>query len=90
MSRSLAHIRELDEALKDWERYQSIPLEELLWERDQKNMVLHALLVSIQAAIDIANHIISQKELRRPANYREAFLILGESGLIETDLAGML
>jgi hypothetical protein len=36
-------MRELDEALADWERYQSISLEDLLKERDLRNMVLHAL-----------------------------------------------
>ncbi len=88
--RSLFHVRELDEALEDWERYQSIPLEDLLRERDLRNMVLHALLVSTQAAIDIANHLISERGLRKPANYREAFKILGEAGLISPDLAGRL
>jgi hypothetical protein len=32
--RSLAHMREMDEALDDWERYKSLPLERLLKERD--------------------------------------------------------
>ncbi|MDD4651868.1 MAG: DUF86 domain-containing protein [Methanothrix sp.] len=80
-------MREMDEALGDWERYMSLPLERLLRERDLKNMVLHALLVSIQASIDIANHLISEEGLRRPANYREAFQIIGEAGLIDDDLA---
>jgi uncharacterized protein YutE (UPF0331/DUF86 family) len=80
-------MREMDEALDDWGRYMSIPLEKLLRERDLKNMVLHALLVSIQASIDIANHLISEEGLRRPANYREAFQILGEARLIDDDLA---
>ena len=85
--RSLAHMREMEEALDDWKRYMSLPLERLLRERDLRNMVLHALLVSIQASIDIANHLISEEGLRRPANYREAFQILGEAGLIDVDLA---
>ncbi len=59
-------------------------------QRDLRNMVLHALLVSTQAATDIANHLISERGLRRPANYREAFKILGEAGLISQDLAGKL
>ncbi len=63
--RSLAHMRELDEALEDWERIKRIPLEDLLRERDLRNMVLHALLVSIQAAIDIANHLIFQDEIKK-------------------------
>ena len=57
----LEHFRELNEALKDWERYQTISLRELRSDRDKQNMVLHALLVSIQASIDIANHIIAEK-----------------------------
>jgi uncharacterized protein YutE (UPF0331/DUF86 family) len=83
--RSLAHTREMDEALDDWERYSSLPLERLPRERDLKNMVLHALLPSIQAAIDIANNLISEEGLRRLPNYREAFKILGEAELVDDD-----
>jgi len=36
--RSLAHMREMDEALDDWERYMSLPLERLL-----REMVYHIL-----------------------------------------------
>jgi|LSQX01.1.fsa_nt_gb hypothetical protein len=37
----LAHLRELDEATGDWERYRStITLEDLRTDRDKRNMVL--------------------------------------------------
>ena len=55
--RVLSHLRELDEAIKDWERYQRFSLEDLKTDRDTRNMVLHAMLVSIQAAIDISFNI---------------------------------
>lgn len=84
------HLRELDEALKDWERYRAISLAELHSDRDKRNMVLHALLVSIQAAIDIANHVIADRKLRRPSSYREAFEILSEEHLIPDDLSDKL
>ena len=49
--RDLSHLRELDESPKDWERYQKYTLDELLRERDNRNnIVLHAMLVSIQSA----------------------------------------
>ena len=54
----LAHLRELDESLKDWQRYQNISLEDLKKERDKRNMILHAMLVSIQATIDVATYLI--------------------------------
>ena len=83
----LAHLRELDEAAGDWERYRSITLEDLRTDRDKRNMVLHALLVSIQASIDIANHLIAVSSSRRPETYRESFAILCDEGLIPEDLS---
>lgn len=74
--RVLLHLRELDESIKDWERYQQFSLEELKTDRDTRNMTLHAMLVSIQAAIDISSHLISQNGLKRPATYRETFDLL--------------
>lgn len=72
----IGHLRELKAALSDWERYRTISLEDLKNERDKMNMVLHPMLVAIQSAIDISNHIIAEKKLRKPATYREAFEIL--------------
>ena len=84
------HIRELEQAIGDWERYQSISLEELKADRDKRNMVLHAMLVAIQAAIDIANHLIAERSLRKPSTYRESFEILSNEGIIPTELANSL
>lgn len=86
----LGHLRELDEAALDWERYRSITLEDLRTDRDKRNMVLHALLVSIQASIDIANHLVAASSSRRPETYRESFIILCDEGLIPEDLGAQL
>ena len=85
--RVLSHLRELDEAIKDWERYQRFSLEDLKTDRDTRNMVLHAMLVSIQAAIDISSHLISKNQLKRPATYSEVFYLLGQAGMIPEELA---
>jgi uncharacterized protein YutE (UPF0331/DUF86 family) len=85
--RDLSHLTELDESLKDWERYQRYSLEDLKKDRDKRNMVLHAMLISIQAAIDISSHLISRNQLKRPATYRETFELLGQAGMITEDLA---
>ena len=88
--RALSHLTELDESLKDWERYQRYSLEELQKDRDKRNMVLHAMLISIQAAIDISSHLISKNQLKRPTTYRETFELLGQAGMISEELAGEL
>lgn len=85
--RTLAHLRELDESLKDWQRYQNISLEDLKKDRDKRNMVLHAMLVSIQAAIDVATYLIAEKGLGKPLTYRETFEIMGQRGIIPGELA---
>lgn len=84
------HLRELEQAMSDWERYQSISLKELKTDRDKRNMVLHAMLVAIQATIDIANHLIAERSLRKPSTYRESFEILSDEGVIPTELANSL
>jgi hypothetical protein len=45
--RALSNLRELEESLKDWERYQRYSLEDLKKDRDKRNMILHAMPVSI-------------------------------------------
>ncbi len=42
--RPLHHLRELEEALGDWERYQRIPEEQFLQDRDTQNMVHHEVV----------------------------------------------
>ncbi|MDO8724794.1 MAG: DUF86 domain-containing protein [Candidatus Methanoperedens sp.] len=83
----IGHLRELNAAQSDWERYRTISLEDMKNDRDKMNMVLHAMLVAIQSAIDISNHIIAEKKLRKPATYREAFEILQEGGFIPLQLS---
>jgi len=88
--RILSYLRELNDALTDWENYQNISIEELREDRDKRNMVLHAMLVSIQASIDIATYIIAQKGLDKPSTYRETFEILGRENIIPEELADEL
>jgi uncharacterized protein YutE (UPF0331/DUF86 family) len=88
--RDISHLRELDESLKDWERYQGYSLDDLRRDRDKRNMVLHAMLVGVQAAIDIGSHLISLNGLKRPASYRETFQVLSYAGIIPEELANGL
>lgn len=53
-------------------------------------MVLHAMLVSIQASIDIANHIIAERKLTRPSTYRESFEILTNENIISAEIGDRL
>jgi len=50
----------------------------------------HALLESIEACLDIANHIISEKGFRRPEDYKDMFKILEENKIISNVLFNKL
>ncbi|MHA1362388.1 MAG: hypothetical protein ACTSP1_07610 [Candidatus Freyarchaeota archaeon] len=49
----IQHLGELNESPEDWKRYREITPEDLK-QRDKRNMVLYAMLISIQAAIELA------------------------------------
>ncbi len=81
------YLKEMDESLADWERYRArFSQEDIIKNRDARNMVMHAMLISIQSCIDIANYLIVKRSLRRPAAYRETFEILTEASLIPKEL----
>lgn len=50
----------------------------------------HALLESIEACIDIGNHIIASMGLRRPEDYKDVFSILEENHIISRSLSERL
>lgn len=87
----LAHLRTLEEALADWRRYrEELSPETLAADRDRQRSVFHAMLVAIQAAIDIAHHLIAEGGWPRPETYREAFEILAGEGVIPEALGERL
>jgi uncharacterized protein YutE (UPF0331/DUF86 family) len=50
----------------------------------------YSFIVLIEASMNIANHICARLLNKAPANYAETFLLLGESGIINPDLAEKL
>lgn len=87
----LDHLGKLEEAISDLEKYQkTVTLEDLETDRDKRNMVLHALLLAIQASIDIGNHLIAELHLERPETYRETFEILARANLLPSPLSQKL
>jgi uncharacterized protein YutE (UPF0331/DUF86 family) len=43
------------------------------------------LLVSIEACLDLANHIIATQGLRAPKDYKDSFKVLNEAGILPDD-----
>lgn len=56
----------------------------------EARFVQHTLQIAIQAALDVASHIVSDERLGEPRSNRELFDLLEGRGLIPVDLAHQL
>jgi uncharacterized protein YutE (UPF0331/DUF86 family) len=56
----------------------------------EQRFVEHTLQIAIQAALDVASHIVSDRRLGEPRTNRELFDLLERDGWIDTPLAATL
>ncbi len=56
----------------------------------EARFVLHTLQIAIQAAIDVASHIVSDERLGEPETNRELFDRLARHGWLPAELAGTM
>jgi len=84
-------LHELTACLADLRRYRvRVTREELNTVRDTQHMVLRALYVAAQAAVDLAMHLGADAGLPPTATYQDAFRRLADADLLERDLAERL
>ncbi len=50
----------------------------------------HSLQESIEACLDISNHIIAEKGFRRGEDYKDIFSVIEEEGIIDAGLSARL
>lgn len=56
----------------------------------ERRFVEHTLQLAIQAALDLASHVVSDERLGEPETYSELFSLLAERGYISKELAPQL
>ncbi len=81
----------LQDALADLRRYRAkYDATALRDDRDVQHMVLHALYIAAQAAIDIALHATANAEQPTSPTYQQAFANLAATGRLDAALAKRL
>ena len=81
----------LQDALADLRRYRAkYDANALRTDRDVQHMVLHALYIAAQAAIDIALHASADGEQTASTTYQRAFEQLAANGRLDHELARRL
>lgn len=56
----------------------------------ERRFVEHTLQVAIQAVLDVASHVVSDRRLGEPQTNRELFDLLARAGIIDERLASTL
>jgi uncharacterized protein YutE (UPF0331/DUF86 family) len=56
----------------------------------EQRFVEHTLQVAIQAALDVASHVVSDERLGEPRTNRELFTLLARQGLLPAELGDRL
>ena len=64
--------------------------EEVARDVKEQRFVEHTLQVAIQAALDVASHVVSDERLGEPRTNRELFMLLARQGLLPAELCERL
>ena len=79
----------LNEQLTKVERME-FDVTELTENADIHDLIVFRLQQAVETAIDIAVHIISQLPITRKETAKDAFLLLGQEGVIDRELSGKM
>lgn len=64
--------------------------ERMLSDVREERFIEHTLQLAIQAALDVASHIVSDRRLGEPRSNRELFLLLERDGWLPSDMRARL
>lgn len=76
-------IQIIEESLKKLNLLEQVEFEEFVSDFRNIEAAKHLLQVSIEAMVDIANHIIVRLRLKTPKSRRDSFLILQKEGVVD-------
>jgi uncharacterized protein YutE (UPF0331/DUF86 family) len=83
-------LSELNERLARLEPLRNKSRAEFSQDAYLRDIVERNLEVAIQTCIDLCHRLISVHNARKPADYYDAFLVMGEMGVIPADFAQSL
>ena len=84
ITRKLEILKKCVDYLESWREVREIDLES---NYELKSAIERNLQVAIDVVLDIGEIIISVNALKRPENYREVILILGEADILPREFA---
>jgi len=86
----LARLHKLDDYVAKLRARLTLTNAEYLANSDQQDIVERNFQLAIQVCIDVANYIVAYNGLRSADRLENVFVVLGEVGIISTDLASRM
>jgi uncharacterized protein YutE (UPF0331/DUF86 family) len=86
----LRKLAELDEYNKQIKEYEKITVAQYSDDWKIQRIIERTLQMMIETCVDIASHIIADKEYRVPKSYSETFKVLHEEKIISSELFSAL
>jgi len=82
----LRKVTIIRDSLKRLKKYSKLTKKEFLYSLDVQDIVLHNLLLTIQASIDLGGHVIADEGWGVPGSQSDIFYILKEKKVIKVPL----
>jgi len=82
----LRKLSELEEYLGQIREYANITVEQYSSDWKIQRIIERTLQIMIETCVDVAGHIISDREYRIPKSYADTFKVLHEENILEKEL----
>lgn len=82
-----ARFEDIGQSLERLEEMRGMPRDRFLADQDMLDVACYRLLVAIEAALQICFHVSAQRLQRAPEAYAECFALLGEDGILPSELS---
>lgn len=83
-------VGEINSSLYRLQEHTKLSEEEFLFNPDKLDSAKYNLLIVIEGAIDICNHVVARLGGRAPCDYADCFAILGELGIFSDEFVEKL
>jgi uncharacterized protein YutE (UPF0331/DUF86 family) len=83
-------LAELSEYVTQVSEYRDLTAERYRADWKTQRIIERTLQMAIEACLDVASHVLTDRGLRPPSTYSETFEILMEAGLMSPDLGRVM
>jgi uncharacterized protein YutE (UPF0331/DUF86 family) len=83
-------VSELHAALDILEDLKKLSEEEFISDRHKVGSAKYSLIVAIEGAVDLCNHVIAKNGYRTPEDYADTFRVMQEKGAFDKDFSAAL